>query len=186
LPEAERRYIAASEAMARRTINAEHDFGRQRDLSVSHNKIGDVRRALGDLAGALESYEADLAIAERLAAADPGNSEWQRDLSVSHDKIGNVRVAQGNLAGAFESYEASLAIRERLAAADPGNSEWQRDLIVSHQKLAMAGRSPVEHYGAALGIARDLESSGRLAPVDQWFVADLEKLLAEAMVGGAK
>jgi hypothetical protein len=30
--------------------------GWQRDLSVSHNKIGDVQRAQGDLAAALTSY----------------------------------------------------------------------------------------------------------------------------------
>ena len=34
----------------------------------------------GDLTGATEHYQASLAIAERLAAADPSNTEWQRDL----------------------------------------------------------------------------------------------------------
>ena len=38
-----------------------------------------------------------LAIADRLARADPGNASWQRDLSVSYNKIGDVLVAQGNL-----------------------------------------------------------------------------------------
>jgi hypothetical protein len=42
----------------------------QRDLSVSHERIGDGLRAQGDLSAALESYKADLAIAERLAMAD--------------------------------------------------------------------------------------------------------------------
>ena len=51
--------------------------GWQRDLSVSHNKIGDVQQAQGDLAAALASYQASLAIAERLAKADPGNAGWQ-------------------------------------------------------------------------------------------------------------
>jgi hypothetical protein len=35
-----------------------------------------------------------LAIAERLAKADPGNADWQRDLSVSHNTIGDVQVEQ--------------------------------------------------------------------------------------------
>ena len=41
------------------------------------------------------AYQAALAIAQRLAAADPGNAGWQRDLSVSHNKIGNLAVAAG-------------------------------------------------------------------------------------------
>ena len=49
----------------------------QRDLSISHNKIGDGKRAQGDGDGALDAYRASLAIAERLAAHDPRNAEWQ-------------------------------------------------------------------------------------------------------------
>ena len=55
--------------------------------------------AQGNLPEALKSYQAGLAIADRLAKADPGNAGWQRDLSVSYDKIGDVQVAQGNLPG---------------------------------------------------------------------------------------
>ena len=49
---------------------------RQRDLSVSHNKLGDVARAAGDLAAARAAYQASLDIAVRLAAADPANTLW--------------------------------------------------------------------------------------------------------------
>jgi tetratricopeptide (TPR) repeat protein len=118
----------SGEAVARRT-------GNQRDLSVSHNKIGDVQVAQGDLAAGLTSYQASLAIRDRLTKADPGNAGWQRDLSVSHNKIGDVQVAQGDLAAALTSYQASLAIADRLAKADPGNTGWQRDLSVSHNKI---------------------------------------------------
>ena len=37
----------------------------------------------GNLPEALKAYRDSLAIAERLAQADPGNAGWQRDLSVS-------------------------------------------------------------------------------------------------------
>ena len=37
--------------------------------------------AQGKLPEALTAYRASLAIAERLAKADPGNAGWQRDLS---------------------------------------------------------------------------------------------------------
>ncbi|MCH8111628.1 MAG: hypothetical protein IH905_06700 [Proteobacteria bacterium] len=45
----------------------------QRDLSVSHSKIGDVLHGQGDLSGALENYRAAMVIRERLAEADPTN-----------------------------------------------------------------------------------------------------------------
>ena len=54
---------------------------RQRNLSVSHNKIGDVVLAQGDLASALKSYRASQTIMERLTLADPGNAAWQQNCS---------------------------------------------------------------------------------------------------------
>ena len=131
----------ASLAISDRLAKADPgNAGWQRDLSVSHNKIGDVQRAQGDLPAALTSYQASLAISERLAKADPGNAGWQRDLSVSHDRIGDVQRAQGDLPAALTSYQASLAISDRLAKADPGNAGWQRDLAVSYGRMAF-GRS---------------------------------------------
>ena len=83
---------------------------------------GDAAMAYGDLADALTAYRAGLAIAERLAAADPSNASWQRDLSVSHNKLGDVLVAQGQLAEALAAYRASQAIFERLAAERPATT----------------------------------------------------------------
>ena len=71
----------------------------------------------------------------KLAAADPGNAEWQHDVSVSLDKVGDVRLAAGDRAGALAAYEESLAIMRKLAAADPGNAQWQRDVGVSLERV---------------------------------------------------
>lgn len=62
--------------------------GWQRDLSVSHIKIGDVLVAQGDGASALAVYRKSLAIAETLAGRDPANTQWQVDLAISCGKIG--------------------------------------------------------------------------------------------------
>jgi hypothetical protein len=58
--------------------------------------MGDVRRAQGDLDGALKSYQDSFTIRD-LAKSNPSNVGWQRDLSVSYEKIGDVQVAQGDL-----------------------------------------------------------------------------------------
>jgi len=44
------------------------DVGNERDLSVSHNRIGDVEFARGNTEAALAAYQASLAIREKLAA----------------------------------------------------------------------------------------------------------------------
>ena len=40
----------------------------------------------GNLAGALKSYQNSLAIADRLAKADPNNAGWQHDLGIGNEQ----------------------------------------------------------------------------------------------------
>ncbi|MBV9011564.1 MAG: CHAT domain-containing protein [Pseudonocardiales bacterium] len=79
----------------------------QRDLSVSHNNLGDLAMAVGDSAGAQEHYQAGLEIDQRLAAADPGNAQAQRDLSVSHNNLGDLAMRAGDSADTGTKLPAS-------------------------------------------------------------------------------
>ena len=86
-------------ALADAAANEDRQDGRrhaewQRDLSISHNKIGDVKQAQGDGDGALDAFRASLAIRERLAVQDPRNAGWQRDLVLSVGRIGDVLTQQ--------------------------------------------------------------------------------------------
>jgi hypothetical protein len=131
-----RRDYEEAHRLAQRVINGDPSNTEwQRDLSVSHNKIGDVLVAHGDGSGALAAYRKSLEIAEALVGREPANTEWQRDLSVSHDGIGGVLVAQGDGPGAMAAYRKSLEIREALAGRDPANTGWQRDLSLSHNRI---------------------------------------------------
>jgi TIR domain len=60
---------------------------KQRDLSVSHNRLGDLATAAGDLTAARTAYQAALDIAERLAAADPTNTGWQEAVRAGRQRI---------------------------------------------------------------------------------------------------
>ena len=140
----------------------------ERDRSVLLDEIGAVQVTQGSLAAALQSCQAALAIRERLARADPGNSQWQRDLSVAHDRIGDVQRAQGSLAAALQSYQAALAIAERLARVDPGNSQWQRDLAVSLERLAGFPNSGVS-WQVVVDQYNKLQAAGTLLPGDVEF-----------------
>ncbi|MFM7394786.1 MAG: hypothetical protein ACKO22_10590, partial [Cyanobium sp.] len=62
----------------------------QRDLSISHEKIGDVLAAQGDGPGSLAAYQESLTIREGLAKGDPTNMQWQVDVAVSCAKLGSL------------------------------------------------------------------------------------------------
>ena len=95
----------------------------QRDLSVSHDKLGDVAVAAGDLAAARAAYQASLDIAVRLAAADPANTGWQRDLSVSHEQAGGCGGGGRGPGRRPRRLPGQPGHRVRLAAADPANTD---------------------------------------------------------------
>ena len=109
--------------------------GSERDQEVALSELGDVQKQQGDLAAALVSYRKDLAIAETLAARDPGNTDWQHDLSASYERLGDVQTKQGDLAAALASYRKEQEIAETLAGRDPGNTDWQRDLSMFDSRI---------------------------------------------------
>ena len=150
----------------------------QRDLSVSHNRIGDVLFSQGDSDGALAACRAALTIAKRSSAATPPTPNGCADLSVSHKKVGDVLLSQGDRDGALAAYRAALAIRETLVRRDHANTHWQRNLIVSYVRMAEAEPTTARaQLSRALHIARTLQSEGRLAPTDAWMVDDFTQRL---------
>jgi tetratricopeptide (TPR) repeat protein len=96
----------------------------QRDLSVSHNKIGDVQSDQGDPPSALSSYKQCLEIAQKLAARAPANTQWKTNLVISLWKLASILEQQGtpqkreagvNYQRALELLR-SLAVENRLTA----------------------------------------------------------------------
>src|SRR5262249_60111511 len=86
----------------------------QRDLSVSHERLGDVQLRLGDSKAALAAYQKALEVSLRLAQADPSSAQAQRDLSLSHNKLGDVQMRVGESKG---SGEGDRKGRRRIVSA---------------------------------------------------------------------
>jgi tetratricopeptide (TPR) repeat protein len=130
---------------------------------------------------ALAAYEESLGITRRLAAADPGNANWQRDLSVDLNKIGNVRLALGDRSGALFAYGESLGILRKLAASDPGNSELQSDIIVGLRTLAIVSAPPQarQMLQEAVAILEMLVREGRLTAARKHWAQMLHDDLAK-------
>ena len=126
-----------------------------RFLSVSLNKVGDIKAAQGDLAGALKAYEQDLAIAERLAAADPSNAGWQRDLYVSHWRLAETAEQRGQPEEALghwgPAYKVLQGITDRGLHVTPEDRAFLKELRL---KLQLAD----DPGGAARQIEAQLET----------------------------
>ena len=107
----------------------------QRDLSVTHDKLGDVAvggRGPGRGPGRLPGRPG-----HRGPAGRRRSRQHRMAARPVHQprRLGDVAIAAGDLAAARAAYQAGLDIAARLAAADPANTEWQRDLSVSHNQL---------------------------------------------------
>jgi tetratricopeptide (TPR) repeat protein len=111
------------------------DAGRQRELSLTHDRIGDLHLAGERIEPALESYQRSLAIAKTLAARERSNLGYQRDLSVSHERIGEVLERKGDLDGALVSYREGLGLAKAIARRDRDRPEWQWDVSVSLDRI---------------------------------------------------
>ncbi len=123
----------------------------QRDLSVLHSRISAVYFRKEDFAAARAEREKSLAIARRLATADPDSPRAQRDVALAHSELGDVMSALGDHAGARRAFEAALEVDRRFAAADPFSAMAQRDLALSLNKVGdMALRTGDRTRAAAL------------------------------------
>ena len=87
----------------------------RRDLSVSHNTIGETQSAQGDLAEALKSYQAGMAIRQKLAAINPSNSQWQNDVAVSAWRIGTLKGSPQSAAERRAVLVQGLKVLDSLA-----------------------------------------------------------------------
>ncbi len=107
----------------------------KRDLSLSHEKIGNVAVAQGRLGDARRAYEESLETRRDLLSADPTSARAKRDVSVSLNMIGDVAVFQGRLGDARTAHEESLEIRRDLLSANPSDLKAKRDVHVSLSKI---------------------------------------------------
>ena len=64
----------------------------QRDLSVSHERIGDTHEHDGKISDAIASYEQSLIIVRSLARRFPKHQRFQSDLIITERRLNELRV----------------------------------------------------------------------------------------------
>lgn len=101
-----------------------------RELGMAYIRVGEVQGRpysanLGDVEGALASYEKGVERLDAALAERPVDRDFQRDASIGYERIGELaayRMHNFQKAGHF--FDRALAIRQRLAEDMPGNGEY--------------------------------------------------------------
>ena len=86
-------------------------------------------------------------------------------------------IATGQGEPTRAAFQQALDIAERLAAAEPDRADYQRDLATS---LLRTSAERTEDLMRAFVILSSLAASGRLDPVDQPVLDELERALRPA------
>ncbi len=102
------------------------DLELQRELAKAYEKVGDVQGNpynpnIGDVRGALISYEKALSIREKLSKDDLNNLTLQSDLAQNYAILGDLQSNGGDYAKAETLYDKSLELREKLYKNNPND-----------------------------------------------------------------
>ena len=99
-------------------------------------ELGDLFVTTGALDEAIKAFRNSLAVADRLAKADPGNAFWQRDLAVSYGNVAMVEALQGARDSALGRFRQGREIIARLARRSPDNATLPKDLALFDSQIA--------------------------------------------------
>jgi tetratricopeptide (TPR) repeat protein len=132
------------------------------ELASAYGKIGDIQgnpffANLGDMDGALASYNKGLAIREDLFAADPGNKNVRFNLSLSLGSIGDLHWAKGDYPNALDEYRRALILAESVANEDPSAAANKYALAHRHYSIGQTLRKMGDSVGALDSFGRSLE-----------------------------
>jgi len=106
---------------------------RQRELSISYQKVSEVLLEQGKFPEGLEAAQQSLAITKWLAEQNKIDTDWQRDLAVSYDWVGIALLDQKKFSEAMDAFQHGLTISNRLTQQDKTNTRWQRTLAVCQE-----------------------------------------------------
>ncbi|MFN7920262.1 MAG: tetratricopeptide repeat protein [Bryobacteraceae bacterium] len=137
-----------------------------RNAAVSHERLGDLHRSLGEVEPAAASYQRAIELGRELVRREAGRGERLRDLAVSYDRMGDLYRSAGQHERAQGFYEKALDIARKLVAGSPSRVDWMRDLSVTYNKLGDLqrdmglGDAAREFYQKALDVRLELVKQG--------------------------
>jgi serine/threonine protein kinase len=135
----------------------------QRELASAYERVGDVRgevygASIGDMTGALDSYQKALRIREALVAADSRDVNNRRGLADSYTKIGTQLQDTVDAAHGLDYLRRACALYQQLATEQPDNSEVRDYLARAYNELGMA----LQNWGNPAGALENHREALRL------------------------
>jgi WD40 repeat protein len=112
-----------------------NDVNKQRELSISYERLGDIHLKDGNTEEALQSFRNGMEVRQKLSAANPSDLELQRDYSTSFERLGNLYFGVNRGEEAIKIFQDWLELNQKLSKANPSHPNLQRDLMVSHYKI---------------------------------------------------
>ena len=135
--------------------------------------------AQGNLPEALKSFQASLAIRDRLAKADPNNAGWQRDLAVSNERLGDMLARDGKTSEAIAAFQRALGIYGDLVSR-LGEPQARVNSVVPLWRLGkLKGSGGVSELRQALAILTELRDASRLDAKRAGWIPQIEAQIAE-------
>ncbi len=118
-------------------LQADHDTRPEAlaRLSTVGHDLGVLTSEIGNKQDALIAFQESLAIRQKLADANPANTDYQLDTAQSYEHIAGLQSASGKTVQAIEASRSSLLIRGKLAAMHPDVAEFQAKLARSHNNM---------------------------------------------------
>jgi len=120
-----REHFEADLALRRELVAHDPRNQRWREfLGTSHQYLGALLLARGDLAAARPHLEASAELFDELAARDPGNGDWRYKQAWSQLRIGRLETAEGRREAGLAAWRRADGIARGLAEADPERIDW--------------------------------------------------------------
>ncbi|MCC6990637.1 MAG: hypothetical protein IT181_16640, partial [Acidobacteria bacterium] len=151
------------------TAGSQRAFARARDAGEASLARGDTPAALGvvgevhsdmaraaldlrDLLAAETAATRSVAIAERLSAGAPADTDLRNNVASAVNALGAARTAAGRIEEAAAAFARAVTVREALVRDAPINVDYRRGLMVSLGSLGdvLAAR-PFENLGDVAG-----------------------------------
>jgi eukaryotic-like serine/threonine-protein kinase len=148
-----------------------------RNLHILYERIGNAYLIAGDARQALTAYRTSMAVAEKLAAADPQNALAKEDVATGYALIGKSLAQSGQAKLGLETLSRSITLMEDEVAHDPRQTNprrilgllyiWRAEILASSgsgdQALADERKSEALFQAIATADPKDVESMVSLA-----------------------
>ncbi|HYE15945.1 MAG TPA: protein kinase [Pyrinomonadaceae bacterium] len=130
----------------------------QSELATAYEKVGDIQGNptnpnLGDLAGAIASYEKARKMRLELLEGSPDDFEQLRLLAANHQAMGNLHAQANELEESRKHTDTALSLYEKLAAERPGSPELRLALAQITYEAGDA-RKDISKYTEAIAFFR--------------------------------